>query len=85
MQFGAKQVPFGLDRLKVIEWLHSLILLKDENICNKIAELEFPKSLLNQMKAYDMNSFLHFKVFTVFSEAISMEIPLFVETVRFLF
>jgi hypothetical protein len=83
MQHGAKQIPFGLDRLKIIEWLHSLILLKEEGICKKIGELEFPKLLLNQMKAYDMNSFLHLKVFNVFSEALSMENSLFLETVSF--
>lgn len=83
MQYGTKQTPFGLDRLKVIEWLHSLISLKEDTICNKIAELEFPKLLLDIIKAYDMNSFLHLKIFNVFSEALQIEIPLFVETVNY--
>jgi hypothetical protein len=82
MQYGTKQVPFGLDRLKVIEWIHSLITLKEDSICNKIAELELPKLFLDLIKAYDMNSFLHLKIFNVFSEALQNEIALFVETVN---
>lgn len=73
--------PFGLDRLKIIEWLNSLLSLKDDTICNRIGELEFPKLLLNLMKQYDMNSFLHLKIYNVFVEAIKMEAPLFLQTV----
>jgi len=73
--------PFGLDRLKVIEWLQSLLSLKDDNICKRIDELEFPKLLLNIMKAYDMNSFLHLKIYNLFVEAIKMEMSTYLEAV----
>ena len=74
-------MPFGLDRLKVIEWLHSLLILKDEAICKKMDELGFPAILINLMREYDMNSFLHFKIFNVFNEALSIENPIFPEIV----
>jgi len=73
--------PFGLDRLKIIEWLCSLLSLKDDNIWKKIGELEFPKLLLNIMKTYDMNSLLHLKIFNFFAEAIKSEVPLLLDTV----
>lgn len=85
MQYGAKQPVFGLHRLKIVEWIWSLLLLKDESICKKIAELEFPKLLLELIKENDMNSFLHIKVYNVFSDAISIRTPLYIETVCFYF
>jgi len=33
------------------------------------------------MKEYDTNSFLHFKIYNVFNEAIQMDMPIYLETV----
>jgi len=71
MQFGDSVIPFGLDRLKVIEWLQSLISLKDEAVCKKVTEIEFPKTLLGLMRKYDINSVLHYKVFKIFEDALT--------------
>jgi hypothetical protein len=70
-QFGGQVTPLGFDRLKVVEWLHALIQLRDPAICKKIVELEFPQLLLKMMTIHDMNSFLHLRIFNVFNEAIT--------------
>lgn len=68
MPFGDSVIPFGLDRLKIVEWLQSLISLKDPTVCIKLIECEIPKLLLTLMKKYDMNSVLHYKIYKIFEE-----------------
>ena len=75
-------LPLGFDKLKIVEWLHSLVQLKDPLICKKIAELEFPQLLLRLMAIYDMNSFLHVKIFAVFNEAIMSGSDDYLKTVK---
>jgi hypothetical protein len=65
----------------VIEWISSLLTLRDDSICKKLDELEFPKIIICLMKEYDTNSFLHFKIYNVFNEAIQMDMPIYLETV----
>ncbi len=72
---------FGLDKLKIIEWLYSLILLKDEGVCKKLDELQFPRKLVELMKTYPMNSMMHLKVSNVIMEAMNSDNEHYVETV----
>ncbi len=80
-QFGGRVAPLGFDRLKVVEWLQALVQLKNPEICKKIEELQFPLSLLKLMSAYEMNSFLHLKVYGVFVEAIATGMDDYIKTV----
>ena len=70
-KYGGQVIPLGFDRLKVVEWLNALVQLKNPLICKKITELEFPQLLIQLMRTYDTNSFLHYKIYSVFSEAIA--------------
>eukprot|EP00826_Nyctotherus_ovalis_P060834 TRINITY_DN8588_c0_g2_i11.p1 TRINITY_DN8588_c0_g2~~TRINITY_DN8588_c0_g2_i11.p1 ORF type:complete len:230 (+),score=81.08 TRINITY_DN8588_c0_g2_i11:1298-1987(+) len=58
MPYGESLVPFGLDRLKVVEWILSLIPLKEEAIANKLLELNMGEVLLSLIKKYYMNTCL---------------------------
>eukprot|EP01022_Parablepharisma_sp_SALTPOND_P016087 TRINITY_DN231_c0_g1_i1.p3 TRINITY_DN231_c0_g1~~TRINITY_DN231_c0_g1_i1.p3 ORF type:complete len:960 (-),score=155.17 TRINITY_DN231_c0_g1_i1:21091-23970(-) len=79
--YGDNVAPFGLDRLKVIEWMQSLISLKDDSICSKLSELEIPKLMLSLMKRYDMNSVLHLKITKIFEEVMGYDLEAYVEAV----
>ena len=80
-QHGGQLLPLGFDRLKVVEWLHTLIQLKEPAILKKITEVEFPQLLLNLMDIYDMNSFLHVKIYNIFHDAITSGIEDFAKSV----
>eukprot|EP00831_Metopus_contortus_P031766 TRINITY_DN2583_c0_g1_i15.p2 TRINITY_DN2583_c0_g1~~TRINITY_DN2583_c0_g1_i15.p2 ORF type:complete len:287 (+),score=43.27 TRINITY_DN2583_c0_g1_i15:906-1766(+) len=67
---GGEVVPLGFDRLKVVEWLFQVIQLRDLDICSKLRELNFPKILLEMISFFEMNSFLHSKIFAIFNEAL---------------
>lgn len=77
-------MPLGFDRFKVVEWLYALVQLHDDEVCKKIGELEFPQYLLQMMLSYEMNSFLHLKVFNIFEEAIKSGLENYIKTVRFM-
>lgn len=74
-------VPLGFDRLKVVEWLDALVQLKNLDICKKIEELQFPLFLLKLLSVYDMNSFLHYKIYSVFSDAIATGVDEYIQAV----
>lgn len=78
--YGKKIVPVGNQKLKVVEWIHSLIYLKEEAICKKFQEIELPKGLLELMKRYEMNSLLHCRIYNVFSEAINLDSEIWTDT-----
>jgi len=78
---GNKITPFGLDRLKVIEWIQGIIGLKEERIGNKLMELDMASVLLELTKKYDMNSILHNKIFTIFKGALDLHAPVYTKTV----
>ena len=80
-QYGVQIHGFGLDKLKVVEWLHSLILLKDEGVCARLSELGFPQQLLGLVPAYDMNSLLHLKIGNVFADALNSGNEHYIEAV----
>lgn len=82
-QYGTQIVPVGNYRLRIVEWMHSLIYLKEKIICQKFQEIGLPKALLTLIKKYDMNSNLHLKIYSIFSEAIGIDDDLWVETVIF--
>lgn len=72
---------FGPARLKIIEWLQSLIALKDEAIGNKLVKLSMGKLLLSLVRDYCMNSILHLMIFNVFEEAIKSNILCYLNAV----
>lgn len=78
---GNLLVPFGLDRLKVIEWIYALIGLKEESVGKKLYELDMGSVLLSLMMEYDMNSILDNKVFAIFKAAVELRMPIYTETV----
>ena len=80
-QYGTQISGFGLDKLKIIEWLQSLILLKDEGVCARLGELELPSHLLGLMKAFEMNSLMHLKINNVFMEALNSGSEHYIDTV----
>ena len=80
-QYGGEVLGFGLDKLKIIEWLHSLIILKDEGVSKRVDELEFPQKLLELMKLYPMNSLMHLKITNVIMEAMNSESEHYLQTV----
>lgn len=82
-QYGAQIAPAGNHRIKILEWMHSLIYLKDDRICQKFQEIQLPKVLLLLMKKYDMNSLLHLKCYNIFSEAVGLDTDLWAETVKY--
>jgi hypothetical protein len=73
--------PLGFDRFKIVEWLHALVQLHDEQICKKLGELSFPQCLLEMMLTYVMNSFLHLKIYSIFEEAIKTQLEDYIKTV----
>ncbi|MDR3737289.1 MAG: hypothetical protein P4L10_17385 [Acidobacteriaceae bacterium] len=54
-----------------MEWLDALVQLKSPEVCKKLQELQFPLFLMKLMSLYDMNSFLHLKIYNVFADAIT--------------
>lgn len=80
-QYGGQVTRFGNHKLKILEWMHSLLYLKNDEICKKFQEIELAKSLLILMKSYDMNSLLHLKIFKIFSDSIDINNDLWIETV----
>eukprot|EP00826_Nyctotherus_ovalis_P059433 TRINITY_DN8264_c0_g1_i3.p1 TRINITY_DN8264_c0_g1~~TRINITY_DN8264_c0_g1_i3.p1 ORF type:complete len:505 (-),score=170.09 TRINITY_DN8264_c0_g1_i3:600-2114(-) len=78
---GNLLVPFGLDRLKVIEWIHALIGLKEESVGKKLCELDMGSVLLSLMMEYDMNSILDNKVFVIFKAGVELRMPIYTEAV----
>jgi hypothetical protein len=84
-QYGRQITPVGLHKLKIIEWIHSLIYLKEDRICQKFQEIDLAKSLLALMKKYEMNSLLHLRIFNVFNEAVTVDSDLWADTVLLLF
>lgn len=81
--YGSSVKPFGLDRLKVVEWLHSLVVLREASVCERLEELEMPKMLLSLIKEYSMNSILHRKILEIFKEVYNTNTPAHVEAVPF--
>jgi len=81
MPCGENVIPFGLDRLKIIEWLQALILMRDEAVCAKLNELEIPKLMLSLIKKYDLNSVLHLKVYNIFCDAVNSNNDAYFEAV----
>jgi len=82
IQAGIKVKPLGLEKLKVVEWIHSLMIFKDKQIGEIFAELKLPELLLTLMKTHYMNSFLHLRVNKIFEEAFKMADELYFNTVR---
>jgi serine/threonine-protein phosphatase 6 regulatory subunit 3 len=80
---GNELTPFGLDRLKVIEWIQALIGLKEESVGSKLVELNMGTVLLELMKKYDMNSILHNKIFLTFKAALDLHIAIYTEAVTY--
>ena len=58
-----------------------MVSLKEESVCVKMNETEFPRLFLSLIKSYDMNSMLILKIFNIFSDVSKDEVPSFVEAV----
>jgi hypothetical protein len=82
MQAGFKVKPFGIDKLKIIDWIYSLMIFKDKRLGEKMATLKLPEHLLTLMQYHFMNSFLHLRVNKIFEEAFKTADELYVSTVR---
>lgn len=83
MPYGESLIPFGLDRLKVVEWIFSLIPLKEEAIASKLLELNMGEVLLSLIGKYYMNTVLHQKVHKIFDEALKTNMETCIEAVYF--
>jgi len=81
--YGESLVPLGLDRLKIVEWILSLIPLDEETIVNKLLELNMGGVLLLLMKKYYMNTVLHQRVYKIFEEALKSNVENYIEPVLF--
>lgn len=80
MQFGQDVIPFGQDKLSVVDYFFHLIKLKNDMVCLKMDELEVPKLLLSLFKTYYANSILHGKIVRIFDEAINSNIDFLVDS-----
>jgi serine/threonine-protein phosphatase 6 regulatory subunit 3 len=69
--YGTNIKPFGLYRLKIIDWLQSLILLKEPTIYEKLESINMASTLMSLVKQYNMNSILHCRVLEIFKQLIS--------------
>jgi hypothetical protein len=83
-QFGAKILPFGGDRVKVINFLHALMEIKDDIFCQKFQELEVPSLLLELMEVYYMNTILHTCICKIFTDGIKSGIAFLIDMVMVL-
>jgi len=81
MASGYSLQSFGMDKLRIIEWLQLLITFKNGFVCSKLAELNFPSFLLSLIKKHDMNSILHLKILRVFEAAMNTMLAAYVEVV----
>ncbi len=81
MAFGGEGTPCGLAKLKVLEWLESLIAFQFVPIAEQLAKLQCPQVLLQQVQRHDMNSLYQHKISHVFEMALSSSVELYVETV----
>ena len=80
-QFGGQIVPFGNDRLKVIDFLQILMQTKNDIFCQKFDELEMPSVLMTLLKEYYMNSLLHVKIYNIFSDSVHSSIDFLIDMV----
>lgn len=82
---GNELIPFGLDRLKVIEWIQALISLKEGSVGERLSELNFGVILLSLITKYDMNSILHNKIFSAFKSALDLHMAAYTSAVLLIF
>jgi len=82
-QFGEQIKTFGHERLKVVEFLLTLMQTRNDIFCQKFDELEIPVVLLNLMGIYYMNSLLHVKIFNIFNDSIHSNIDFLIDMVFF--
>jgi len=82
-QFGAKILPFGGDRVKVINFLHALMEIKDDIFCQRFQELEMPSLLLELMEIYYMNTILHTSICKIFTDSIKSGTGFLIDMVIF--
>lgn len=83
MPFGGAVTPFGLDRLKIVEWICSLLSLKENTIANKLLELDMGSVLLSLIRKYDSNTMLHLKTFKIFEDALKINTDVYIKAVFF--
>ncbi len=82
-QAGEKTVPCGPEKMALIEWLQTLLRLKDSAVAKKMEDLDFPRILLSLLKIHSMNSGLHLKIYSIFHDAMLNGTEAFIETVFF--
>jgi len=63
---GTNIKPFGLDRLKIVDWLHALVLLKEQMVYEKLESIGMINTLMKLIEEYNMNSILHREIFGIF-------------------
>ena len=79
--YGGNITPLGADKLKVIEWIESLIKFKDNDILNKLLELNIGSTFLTLMKRYEMNTIAHHKIYSIINDSIKTNEEIFIEIV----
>jgi len=84
-QYGQKILRAGNHKLKILEWMHSLLYLKDDSICGKFKEIQLPMKILKLISCYEMNSLLHLRIFKIFFDSIDMDTEIWVETVYLIY
>ena len=78
MAFGAEVPICGQDKLKVVEWLESLIALQDVGIAERLQTLQCGRVLLRQVQRHTMNGLYQLKIVKVFATALGSSVDPYV-------
>eukprot|EP00826_Nyctotherus_ovalis_P060951 TRINITY_DN861_c0_g3_i1.p1 TRINITY_DN861_c0_g3~~TRINITY_DN861_c0_g3_i1.p1 ORF type:complete len:468 (+),score=95.70 TRINITY_DN861_c0_g3_i1:1327-2730(+) len=84
-QFGERALACGQEKLAIVQWLQTLLRLKDVELADAFDRLELPAFLLNLLNVYSMNSNLHLAIYNIFHNALNSEMNEFIEIVEFCF
>ncbi len=71
----------GLDRLKVAEWMLTVVRTHDGTFSAGLDAVGFPRLLLGLMREYSMNCLYHNCVLNIFSAALGSGVDALVDSV----
>ena len=69
MQFGEQVPVFGLDKLRIVEWLTELLDIPEDDLCKRAGELQLPQLILRLVGIYYMNTTFHELALRMFKNA----------------
>ena len=72
-------------KFSIIELVHTLVRLKDVEVARELETLEYPKVLLDLIQIHYMSSYLHSRIYQIFSDALTSKLEPLVEAVNPLF